>query len=185
MKYKFLAEIWFMKTSTRIVKYESQVVKPNPVYVISIPSKILNSDPLLRIVLHIILTKSPTLHCNSDYWSETVEENKLIVMCRFSVYIYIYIYIYYIYIYILLSELKWSSFITCVVAGNSQKSSILKLVMQNMYSWILAHHLISRKRGTYSKKMMWPQLSTRPSKWGTEFCQLPDISKIAIVCCSL
>ena len=30
MKYVFFAEIWFVKTSTRIVKYESRVVKSNP-----------------------------------------------------------------------------------------------------------------------------------------------------------
>ena len=27
----FSAKIWFVKTSTRIVKYESQVVKSNPI----------------------------------------------------------------------------------------------------------------------------------------------------------
>ena len=31
VKYKSFAEIWFVKTSTRIVKYESRVVKSNPV----------------------------------------------------------------------------------------------------------------------------------------------------------
>ena len=30
MKYVFAAKIWFMKTSARIVKYESQAVKSNP-----------------------------------------------------------------------------------------------------------------------------------------------------------
>ena len=30
LKYVFLAKIWFVKLSTRIVKYESRVVKPNP-----------------------------------------------------------------------------------------------------------------------------------------------------------
>ena len=30
MKYEFSAEIWFVKTSNRIMKYESQVVKVNP-----------------------------------------------------------------------------------------------------------------------------------------------------------
>ena len=30
MKYVFSAKIWFMKTSSRIMKYESQVVKSNP-----------------------------------------------------------------------------------------------------------------------------------------------------------
>ena len=30
MKYMFSAKIWFMKTSTRIVKHESQVIKSNP-----------------------------------------------------------------------------------------------------------------------------------------------------------
>ena len=31
VKYVFFAKIWFLKTSTRIVKYESRVVKANPV----------------------------------------------------------------------------------------------------------------------------------------------------------
>ena len=30
MKYDFTAKIWFVKTSTRIVKYETQVVKSDP-----------------------------------------------------------------------------------------------------------------------------------------------------------
>ena len=30
MKYVFFAKIWFVKTSTRIEKYESRVVKSNP-----------------------------------------------------------------------------------------------------------------------------------------------------------
>ena len=32
MKHLFCVKIWFVKTSARIVKYESQVVKLNPVY---------------------------------------------------------------------------------------------------------------------------------------------------------
>ena len=32
MKYVFFAKIWFVKTSTRIVKYDSRVVKLNPVF---------------------------------------------------------------------------------------------------------------------------------------------------------
>ena len=32
-KYAFSAKIWFVKTSTRIAKYESWVVKSNPAYV--------------------------------------------------------------------------------------------------------------------------------------------------------
>ena len=32
MKYKFSAKIWFVETSTRIVKYESQVIKSSPGY---------------------------------------------------------------------------------------------------------------------------------------------------------
>ena len=32
VKYMFSAKIWFMKTSTRIVKYKSQVIKSNPAY---------------------------------------------------------------------------------------------------------------------------------------------------------
>ena len=35
VKYVFSAEIWFVKTLTRIVKYKSRVVKSNPVLVIS------------------------------------------------------------------------------------------------------------------------------------------------------
>ena len=31
MKYVFSTEIWFGKTSTRVMKYESQVIKLNPV----------------------------------------------------------------------------------------------------------------------------------------------------------
>ena len=30
VKYVFSAEIWFVKTSTRVVKYKSQVIKLNP-----------------------------------------------------------------------------------------------------------------------------------------------------------
>ena len=34
VKYVFLAKTWFVKTSTRIVKYESRVVKSNPVRIL-------------------------------------------------------------------------------------------------------------------------------------------------------
>ena len=30
MKYAFSAKIWFMKTSTKIMKYESRIIKLNP-----------------------------------------------------------------------------------------------------------------------------------------------------------
>ena len=30
MKYVFSAKIWFVKTSTRVVKYELEVIKSNP-----------------------------------------------------------------------------------------------------------------------------------------------------------
>ena len=33
MKYEFSVEMWFVKTSARIVKYESQVFKSNPGYI--------------------------------------------------------------------------------------------------------------------------------------------------------
>ena len=32
LKYDFSAKIWFMKTTTRIVKYESRVLKRNPIF---------------------------------------------------------------------------------------------------------------------------------------------------------
>ena len=41
MKYLFSTKIWFVKTSTRIVKYEPRVVKLNPGYVSSITENIM------------------------------------------------------------------------------------------------------------------------------------------------
>ena len=73
MKYEFSAEIWFVKTSNRIMKYESQVVKVNP-----------NFQDILNWILQILHYYCRKQHKNIKN-SRIIEQN-LVLSFPFSLF---------------------------------------------------------------------------------------------------